>query len=69
MIAMIPLISALNIDSYLGFRHILNVCKRLKAEVARRVLNGYKRLVKDSNIDNHGFMEFDTVAPIGELRI
>jgi hypothetical protein len=37
--------------------------------VARRVLNGYKCLVKDSNIDDQGFMEFDTVAPIGELRI
>ncbi len=66
---MIPLISPLNVDSYLGFRCILSVCKRLKTEVARRVLNGYKCLVKDSNIDDQGFMEFDTVAPIGELRI
>lgn len=36
--------------------------------MARRVLIGYKRLVKDSNIDDQGFMEFDTDAPIGELR-
>ena len=67
--AMIALIIPLIIDSFLGFRPMLNVCIRLRAEVTRRVLNGYKRLVKDSNIDNHGFMEFDTVAPIGELRI
>ena len=66
--AMIPLISPLNLDSYLGFRHILNVCKRLKTEVVRRELNGYKCLVKDSNIDNLGFMDFETVAPIGELQ-
>ena len=67
--AMIPLISPLNLDSYLGFRHILNVCKRLRAEVDKNVLYRCKRFVKDSNIDNHGFMEFDTDAPNGELRI
>lgn len=44
---------------------MLNVCKRLKTEVARRVLNRYKRLVKESNIDNQGFMEFDAVERIG----
>lgn len=68
MIAMIALISPLIIDSYLGFSQMLSVCKRLKTEMARRVLIGYKRLVKDSNIDDQGFMEFDTDAPIGELR-
>ncbi|HMT77064.1 MAG TPA: hypothetical protein PKA44_05085 [Saprospiraceae bacterium] len=65
---MIPLISPLIFDSYLGFRRVLSVCKRLKTEVDKSVLNGYKRLVKDSNIDNQGFMEFGTVAPMGELR-
>ena len=67
--AMIPLINPLIKDCHIGFGYILSVCKRLRTEVARRVLNGYKRLVKDSKIYNHGFMEFDTVASIGELRI
>lgn len=66
---MIPMISPLIIDSYFGFSSLLNVYKRLKTEVARCVLKGLKRFVKDSNIDNHGFMEFCTVAPLGELRI
>jgi len=66
--AIIHLISPLNIDFFLGFRRLLNVCKRLKTEVVRRELNGYKCLVKDSNIDNLGFMDFETVAPIGELQ-
>ena len=56
---MIPLVSPLIKDAHFGFRHVLSVCKRLMTEVARSVLNGYKRLVKDSNIDNQGFMEFD----------
>ncbi len=44
---------------------MLNVCKRLMTEVARSLLNGYKCLVKDSNIDNQGFMEFDIIVPKG----
>ena len=67
--AMIPLIWQMFKDSHHGLNHVLIVCKRLKTEVARRVLHGYKRLVKDRNIDNQGFMEFDTVAPIGEVWI
>ena len=69
MTAMISLISPLNIDSYLGFRHILSGWKRLKAQVFKCVINEYKRLVEDSNIKSQGVMKFDKVAPIGELRI
>ncbi|MBK8109933.1 MAG: hypothetical protein IPK46_06145 [Saprospiraceae bacterium] len=69
MAAIIPLIGPLIIDFHFGFRHVLSVCKRLKAKVFKRVVNEYKRLIKYSNIENNGFMEFDTVAPIGGLRI
>ena len=69
MTVTIPLISPFIIDSYLGFRRVLSVFKRLRAEVDKNVLYRCKRFVKDKNIDNHGFMEFDTDAPIGELRM
>lgn len=50
--AMIHLISPLIIDAYHGFRRMLNVCKRLKMEVDKSLLNGYKRFVKNNSIDN-----------------
>ncbi len=65
---MTPLISLLIKDSRFGFRHILSVCKRLEAKDSKRVINGYTRLVEDSNIKSQGFMKIDKVAPIGELR-
>mgnify|MGYP000949929091 CR=1 FL=1 len=46
---------------------MLNVCKRLKTEVARRVLNRYKRLVKDNDTDNQRFILIIRVATKGEL--
>lgn len=66
---MTPLVSLLIKDSRFGFRHILSVYKRLKTKVSKRVINEYKRLVEDSNIKSQGFIKFDKVAPIGELRI
>ena len=53
---------------HLEYNLHINIYNRLNTKVCKRVLNGYKRLVKDSNIDNQGFMEFGTVAPMGELR-
>lgn len=53
----------------MGVKHFLSVYKRLKTKVSKRVINEYKRLVEDSNIKSQGFMKFDKVAPIGELRI
>ncbi len=32
-------------------------------------MNEYKRLVEDSKFDSQGFMKFDTIAAMGELRI
>lgn len=66
---MIPLISPLIIDSNLGFRHMINVCKRLKTEIERRVLNGYKCLTEDNGTDNHRFIKIFSFPPIWELRI
>ena len=68
MTGMIHLISPLIIDSYLGFRRILSGCKRLKMEVVRRVLNGYKCLIENNSTDNHRFIKIISVATMGELR-
>jgi hypothetical protein len=55
MTGMTPLVSPLFIDSYLGFR---------------RILNGYNPLMVDNgSTDNHRFMKIISVAPMGELWI
>ncbi len=66
---MIPLISPLIKDSHFCLKHLLSVCKRLKAKISKRLINEYKRLVKDSNIDSQGFMKFGDIAAMGEVRI
>ena len=66
---MILLISTLIKDTQFGLIHLLSVCKRLETKVSRCVINEYKRLIEDSNIERQGFMKFGEVAPIGELRI
>jgi len=67
MTAMISLISPLNIDSYLGFRHILSGWKRLKAQVFKCVINEYKRLVEVMIFDNQLFMKIIQVTAKGEV--
>ena len=59
---MIPLISPLIKDSHFCLKHLLSVCKLLKVKVS-------KRLVEDSNIDSQGFMKFDIIEFMGEMRI
>ena len=66
---MIPLISPLIKDSHFCLKHLLSVCKRLNAKVSKRLINEYKRLMEDSNIDSHGFMKFGNIMVMGELRI
>ena len=66
---MIPLISPLVKDSHFCLIHFLSVCKRLDAKVSKRLINEYKRLVEDSNIDRQGFMEIGNIVVMGELRI
>lgn len=69
MAVMIPFIGLLINDFHCGFRHLLSVCKRIKAKAGRRVLNEYKRLCEDINTDSQGFIKFGRVADVGELRI
>lgn len=66
---MIPLISPFIKDSHFYLKHLLSVCKRLKAKVSKRLIYDYKRLVEDSNIDSQGFMKFGNIADMGEVRI
>lgn len=65
---MIAFYSSLMTKGHFDVRHFLSVDKRLKIKVSKLVINEYKRLVEDKNIENQGFMEFDKVSPIGELR-
>ena len=65
----VPFYNPLMRKAHLGVKHFLSVYKRLKTKVSKGVINEYKRLVEDSNIKSQGFMKFDKVAPIGELRI
>lgn len=65
---MIPLISPLIVDSYLGFKHILSGCKRLKAQVSKCIIDEYKRLVEVMISENLFFMIIFRVEPIGEMR-
>ena len=65
----IPLISPFIKDSHFCLKHLLIVCKGLKAKVSKRLINKYKRLVEDSNIDSQGFMKFGNIVSMGELRI
>ena len=66
---MIPLNIPLIKDSHFCLNHLLGVCKRLKAKVSKRLINEFKRLVEDSNIDSQGFMKFGNIMVMGELRI
>ena len=66
---MIPLISPFIKDSHFCLKHLLNVCKRLKAKVSKRLINEYNRLVEDSNIASQRFMKFGNIAAMGEVRI
>ncbi len=66
---MIPLISPLIKDSHFCLKHLLSVCKRLKAKVSNRFVNKYKCLVEDSNIDSWGLMKFGNIVDMGEVRI
>ena len=65
---MIHHISLLLKDAHFGFRHLLSVCKRLNAKDSRCVINEYKRLIEDSNIDSQGFIIFGQVVTMVELR-
>lgn len=49
---MIALFSPLIKDSHFCLKHLLSVCKRLKAKVSKRLINEYKRLVEDNTIDS-----------------
>ena len=69
MVVMMPLVGPLISETHFGDKLILSVCKRLKTKVSKRVINVYKRLIKDVVIGNHGLMKFVGVAPIRELRI
>ena len=59
---------SVNISPSFGNR-LLNVFTRLNAKVGRRLLNEYRRLLEDINIDNQEDMEYLSIAPIRELRI
>lgn len=69
MAAILPDTSPLNPYGSFGVNRLLNGCKRLKANLSKRVIDEYKRLMKDIGVDNHSFMRFIRVAPIGELRV
>ena len=69
MVVMTPLIGPLISESHFGVKLILSVCKRLKTKVSTRVINVYKRLIRDVVIGNQGLMKFVGVAPIRELRV
>jgi len=49
---------SLDLDGSFGFNRLLNVCKRLKANLSKRVINEYKCLMKDVIIDNQSFKKF-----------
>ena len=69
MVVMMPLVGPLISETHFGVKLMLSVCKRLKTKVSKRVINVYKRLIKDVVIGNHGLMKFVGVAPIRELRV
>ena len=48
---------------------LINDFTRLNTKVSRRLLNVYRRLMEDINIDNQEDMEFFSIAPMEELRI
>lgn len=69
MVVMMPLVGPLISETHFGVKLILSVCKRLKTKVSTRVINVYKRLIRDVVIGNQGLMKFVGVAPIRELRV
>ena len=69
MTAILPNTRPIYLAYGFSINRLLNVCKRLKENLSNRLIDEYKRLMKDIGVDNQSFMKFARIAPIRELRI
>jgi len=69
MAVILPDTSPLNPHGSFGVNRLLIGCKRLKANLSKRAIDEYKRLMKDIGVDNQSFMRFIRAEPMRELRM